>query len=76
MVDQTTNLSSEFVEQLEADYPEIAGSPVAESANIANGQADGRTLFAFEDDELYNTGQRARRAYRELTDDLLTRLTQ
>ncbi len=74
MVDRTTNLSSEFVEQLEDDYPEIAGPPVAESANIGDGQADGRTLFAFEDDELYNTGKRARKAYRELTDDLLSRL--
>lgn len=74
MVDQTTNLSSEFVDQLEEDYPEISGPPVAESANISNGQSDGRTLFAFEDDELYNTGKRARKAYRELTDDLLSRL--
>lgn len=74
MVDRTTNLSSEFVEQLETDYPEISGPAVAESANIADGQSDGRTLFAFEDDELYNTGRRARKAYRNLTDDLLTRL--
>jgi len=74
MVDQTTNLSSEFVAELEADYPETAGEPVAESANISAGQSDGRTLFAFADDELYNTGARARKAYRQLTDDLLARL--
>ncbi|QRV17471.1 ParA family protein (plasmid) [Haloterrigena salifodinae] len=74
MVDRTTNLSSEFADQLEADYPEISGSPVAESANISDGQSAGRTLFAFEDDELYNTGKRARKAYRELTDELLSRL--
>lgn len=74
MVDQTTNLSSEFVDELETEYPEIAGPPVAESANISAGQSEGRTLFAFEDDELYNTGSRARNAYSELTTDLLDRL--
>jgi len=74
MVDQTTNLSSAFVDELEAEHPDIVGEPVAESANISAGQSDGRTLFAFEDDELYNTGTRARKAYRQLTDDLLSRL--
>ena len=74
MVDRTTNLSSEFVDQLETDYPEISGPPVAESANISDGQSNGRTLLAFDDDELYSTGKRARSAYRELTDELLTRL--
>lgn len=74
MVDRTTNLASAFVDDLEAEYPEIAGTPVAESANISAGQSDGRTLFAFDDDELYNTGSRARDAYRELTADLLSRL--
>lgn len=74
MVDRTTNLSSEFVDRLESDYPEISGPPVAQSANISDGQSDGRTLFAFEDDELYNTGTRARDAYRDLTDQLLSRL--
>lgn len=74
MVDRTTNLASEFVDELEEKYPEIAGPPVAESANISAGQSEGRTLFAFDDDELYNTGSRARDAYRELTGDLLERL--
>lgn len=74
MVDRTTNLASEFVDELEAKYPEIAGPPVAESANISAGQSEGRTLFGFDDDELYNTGSRARESYRELTRDLLNRL--
>lgn len=74
MVEKTTNLSAEFTDSLEAEYPDIAGSPVAQSANIANEQADGRTLFALEDDDLYTTGERAREAYRSITDDLLDRL--
>lgn len=74
MVDQTTNLADEFANSLEDEYPEISGPGVSESANIGNEQANGRTLFALEDDELYNTGRRAREAYRELTTDLLDRL--
>ncbi|MFP8954569.1 ParA family protein (plasmid) [Natrialbaceae archaeon A-arb3/5] len=74
MIDQTTNLSTEFASDLESEYPEISGPSVANTANIGNGQADGRTLFAFEEDELYNTGMRARKSYRTLTADLLERL--
>ncbi|WP_455448231.1 ParA family protein [Natrinema thermotolerans] len=71
MIDGTTNLSSEFVDEIEESYPEISGPPVADSANIAQGQKEGKTLFAYDDDELYKTGKRARDAYRELTADLL-----
>lgn len=74
MVDQTTNLSSEFTEALDEEYSEIAGNPVSETANIGNEQAEGQTLFALSDDEIYNTGSRARKAYRNLTTDLLNRL--
>ncbi|SDL09554.1 ParA family protein [Natronorubrum texcoconense] len=74
MVDQTTNLADEFTDSLEEEYSEIAGTSVSESANIGNEQASGQTLFALDDDELYNTGQRARDAYRQLTTDLLERL--
>lgn len=74
MVDQTTNLSDEFTDALEEEYPEIAGEPVSETANIGNEQATGQTLFALEDDEIYNTGSRARKAYRQITADLLDRL--
>lgn len=74
MVDQTTNLAERFTEDLEAEYPNVIGEAVAQTANIGNGQANGRTLFAYPDDELYNTGQRAREAYRQNTDLLLDRL--
>lgn len=74
MVDQTTNLSSEFTETLNEEYSEIAGNPISETANIGNEQAEGQTLFALSDDELYNTGSRARKSYRNLTTDLLNRL--
>lgn len=74
MVDSTTNLADEFTNILAEEYPDISGSPVSESANIGNEQANGRTLFALSDDELYDTGRRAREAYRQLTISLLERL--
>ncbi|WP_436348849.1 ParA family protein [Natronorubrum sp. FCH18a] len=74
MINGTTNLSSEFVDEIESSYPEISGPPIADSANIGDGQKEGKTLFAYDDDELYKTGRRAREAYRELTADLLDRL--
>lgn len=74
MVDSTTNLADEFTNVLTEEYPEISGPPVSESANIGNEQANGRTLFALSDDELYDTGRRAREAYRQLTTSLLERL--
>ena len=37
-------------------------------------QQAGQTLFAVPDDELYNTGERVREAYRENATELLERL--
>ncbi|WP_122088609.1 ParA family protein [Halalkalicoccus subterraneus] len=74
MVDSTTNLADEFTNVLAEEYSDISGPPVSESANIGNEQANGRTLFALSDDELYDTGRRAREAYRQLTTSLLERL--
>ncbi|ADJ16793.1 ParA family protein [Halalkalicoccus jeotgali] len=74
MVDSTTNLADEFTNVLAEEYPKISGPPISESANIGNEQANGRTLFALSDDELYDTGRRAREAYRQLTTSLLERL--
>lgn len=74
MVDRRTDLADEFTDSLESEYPDIAGEPVSQTANIGNQQGEGRTLFALEDDELYATGERARDSYRELTADLLDRL--
>lgn len=74
MVDATTNLSETFVDDLADEYPDVIGEPVPQTANIGAGQTEGRTLFAFPDDELYGTGERALEAYRHNTDLLLTQL--
>jgi len=75
MISGRTKQSSEFVEDLETEFPELAGEPVAETQNIANLQAEGKTLFGADDDEFYSTGKRAREAYRANTSTLLERLT-
>jgi chromosome partitioning protein len=75
-IDGTTKQSENFVEDIEAAFPEIGGEPVSKTQNIGNFQAEGRTLFAADDDELYATGKRAREAYRQNTSDLLDKLTQ
>ena len=74
IVNQTTNLSERFVSEIETEFSEIVATPVTDTANIKNEQAAGQTLFAIEDDELYQTGKRARRAYQDLTTDLLGRV--
>lgn len=75
MISRQTTQSAEFVEDLEDAYPEIAGEPVADSQNVGNFQSEGRTLFAADEDELYTTGERVRKAYRENATALLDRLT-
>lgn len=75
MIDRTTNLSAEFVEDLEAEYPDtIAPATVADSQDVANFQAEGRTLFAADEDELYATGKRAREALATNAAELLERI--
>lgn len=75
MVDQTTNLSQTFVDDLEDAYPEqAAATAVSKSQDVSKKQQAGQTLFAVPDDELYNTGERVREAYRANTTELLERL--
>lgn len=74
IISKNENLSESFVDHVQTEYPEIVGEPVAKTADIGNNQSKGRTLFAVPDDELYPTGKRARAAYRENTEELLTRL--
>lgn len=74
MISGRTTQSAEFVEDLQETYPDVAGEPVSDSQNIGNLQAEGQTLFAAEDDVLYQTGKQARDAYRENTALLLDRL--
>ncbi|WP_049930941.1 ParA family protein [Halosimplex carlsbadense] len=71
MITARTKQSADFVEEIEAAYPEAAAEPVAKSQNISNLQGQGKTLFAATDDELYATGKRARDAYRTNTATLL-----
>lgn len=75
MVDARTTQSETFVADITETYGETAGEPVAQSQNIANLQAEGRTLFGAAEDSLYATGKRAREAYRTNTNTLLTTLT-
>lgn len=76
MVKSSTNLSQEFVTEIQEAYPEQAAPvPVSNSQEISKKQNEGCTLFAVPEDELYNTGQRVLEAYRENTTELLNRLT-
>lgn len=65
----------EFVEHVRDEYAGLAAPSVVPSTeDILHAQADGCTLFAREDDELYSTGLRARDAYQDITEDILSRL--
>ena len=74
MVDNTTNISDRYLEELREDFDGLVSTPITDTANIRNNQAEGRTLYAVESDELYNTGRRTREAYSELTTNLLNQL--
>lgn len=74
IISGATKQSADFVEDLEAAFPDRAGEPVAKSQNIGNLQGQGKTLFAAGDGDLYATGKRAREAYRTNTNTLLDRL--
>lgn len=74
MVDQTTNISDQFLDELETEFEGMVSTPVADTANIRNEQAKGQTVYAVPSDELYETGRRTQEAYTELTTDLLERL--
>jgi chromosome partitioning protein len=74
MVDQTTNISDRFLDELSEEFEGMVSPPIADTANIKNEQAEGQTIYAVPPDELYETGRRTREAYTELTTDLLDRL--
>lgn len=74
MIDRRTNQSAAFVDELEAQWPDRVSKPVSRSQDISDLQGEGQTLFAPADDELYDTGKRAREAYRAATDQLLKTL--
>ncbi|NGM71285.1 ParA family protein [Natronolimnobius sp. AArcel1] len=74
MIEKGTNLSKEFQEEIEAEYPDVAGNSVTKAQDIGNLQKTGQTLFGPESDELYSTGERALNSYQSLATDLLERL--
>lgn len=74
MINQSENLSENFVAYVQEEYPDIVGHAVSKTADIGNNQDEGRTLFAVDGDELYNTGERARTAYEANSNQLLSRL--
>jgi chromosome partitioning protein len=76
MVDRRTNQAEEFVDYLTQEYPDRASTSIPSSQNISDFQGNGQTLFAAVDDDLYSTGTRARKAYREATTQLLETLRQ
>lgn len=76
MFQQNRRRQEDFVEHVEAEYPDlVAPAIVNRTEDVLHAQADGHTLFGVPDDNLYDTGKRAREAYREITSDLLHRLS-
>lgn len=73
-IDSRNSYHVEFAEQIQTEYPGLANAVVTNSANVGKLQKEGTTLFGAADDELYDTGKRARESYRETTDELLPRL--
>lgn len=76
MVDLRKTLHGEFLAELNDEYPHlVAPSAVNDAADIEDAPAQGRTVFAADDDELYDTGQRARDAYQTNASELYNRLS-
>jgi len=73
-IDRRTTQGPAFVDDLQDRYGDLVGEPIARSANISRLQGDGQTLFDAADAALYDTGKRAREAYRQNTTTLLDRL--
>lgn len=75
MISGRTTQSAEFVDELNAEFGELVGEKVPKTQNIPTLQDEGKTLFAADSDELYETGQRALKAYQQNTEQLLETIT-
>lgn len=76
-IKSNTNLSADFLDYVnskEVFKNLVAPRAVPFTQEIPNQQADGRTLFALDDEDLYDTGVRAKQAYEQATRDLLERI--
>lgn len=75
MYQRNHRMQDQFVEHVETEYPDLAAPAIVpQSENVLQAQGVGCTLFAMDDEDLYNTGERARDAYRQITADLLQKL--
>jgi chromosome partitioning protein len=75
VISRGTTMGREFPDWVRDEYPEaVAPEPVPKSQNVPNQQGEGRTIFAVDDEELYDTGRRARRAYEANAGALVERL--
>lgn len=74
-IDQRTTLGEEYLEQFGADYPDaVAPTHIPDSQDIRNAAREGETVFARE--KLSATAERARDAFIEDADELVTRLSE
>lgn len=74
MVDQRENESQRFLDYLNETFDGLVTEPIIDTANVGSAQKNGCTLYAMDDDELYTTGQRAREAYRNIANELLSEI--
>lgn len=72
MIDQRENESQQFLDYLNETFDGLVTEPVVNSANVGTAQKIGCTLYAMDDDELYKTGKRAKEAYRNISNELLS----
>lgn len=69
------NLSQDFLNAVEEEYPDtVAPTHVPHTQEIPNRQREGKTLFAVDEGDLYDTGVRARNAYTQATKDFVKRV--
>lgn len=70
MIDQRENESQRFLDSLNETFDGLVTEPIVNSANVGSAQKRGCTLYAMDDDDLYNTGERAKEAYRNIASEL------
>lgn len=71
-IDRRENESQRFLDNLNETFDGLVTEPVVNSANVGTAQNIGCTLHAMDDDELYKTGKRAKEAYRNISNELLS----
>lgn len=72
MIDKRENESQRFLGYLNETFESFVTEPIVNSANVGTAQKVGCTLYAMDDDELYNTGKQAKETYRNIANELLS----